>query len=365
MNVYIAATRQNDGKTMVCLGLLTALKNKVEFISYMKPVGQQYQVINDEKIDKDVILMTKIFGFKNKLSDMSPIAIPAGFTENYILNGNREELAHKVCKAYSELASSSEFVLIEGTGHAGVGSVFDMSNADVASLIGAKVIIVSNGGIGKPIDEIMLNYAKFESKGVEVLGVIVNKVHEEKFEKINDLVRKGLARQNIEVFGVIPFKQVLSNPMVSEVLEDLEGELICGKGGLSNVVEHFIIGDFGAFEALEYVSGGTLLITPGNREDFIFSALSGWVLGVTRKYHISGIISTYGKRPSEKVIEVVERANVPLIMVNEDSFTAASQISSMIFKLRAEDQVKIQETQALIAQYVNVDRIFDVIKSKR
>ena len=75
------------------------------------------------------------------------------------------------------------FVLCEGSGHAGVGSVFDLSNAQVAKTLGCKVIIVTQGGIGKPIDEVCLNQALFEKEGVEIIGVIINKVLEEKIPK--------------------------------------------------------------------------------------------------------------------------------------------------------------------------------------
>ncbi len=61
-----------------------------------------------------------------------------------------------------------DFVIIEGTGHAGVGSVFDLSNAAVAKVLKSKVIIVSRAGIGRPIDEIAMNLALFEKYGVEV-----------------------------------------------------------------------------------------------------------------------------------------------------------------------------------------------------
>ena len=125
-----------------------------------------------------------------------------------------------------------------------------------------------------------------------------------------------------------------------------------------------MIGDVVAYEALDYLKGGTLLLTPGNREDFIYSALSGWTLGITANYHISGIIATYGKKPSKKIIDVVDRANIPLVVVKKDSFSAAREISKMIFKLRAEDKAKIKKTEALIEKYVDVDRIFNIVKCK-
>ena len=104
-----------------------------------------------------------------------------------------------------------------------------------------------------------------------------------KYSKINRLVRKGLARKNIEVLGVIPFEEVLSNPTISELMDDIGGKLICGEKMVNNVVERFMIGDVVAHEAIDYLSGGTLLIIPGNREDIIFSVLSGWVLGFSKK----------------------------------------------------------------------------------
>jgi len=38
----------------------------------------------------------------------------------------------------------------------GVGSVIDFSQRGCGELLGSKVIIISEGGIGKAIDEIML-----------------------------------------------------------------------------------------------------------------------------------------------------------------------------------------------------------------
>ena len=62
------------------------------------------------------------------------------------------ELRKRVIESYNRVSKDKEMVIIEGTGHAGVGSVFDMSNAEVAGFLGAKVVLVTCGGIGQPID---------------------------------------------------------------------------------------------------------------------------------------------------------------------------------------------------------------------
>src|ERR1700722_4013573 len=115
---------------------------------------------------------------------MSPIPVEPDFTSKYLQSSNNEALVKKIQKSVDRVGWENDFVLCEGSGHAGVGSVFDLSNAQVAKILGAKVIIVSQGGIGKPIDEIALNQALFEKEGVEIIGVILNKVIGEKLDFI-------------------------------------------------------------------------------------------------------------------------------------------------------------------------------------
>ena len=174
--VFIAATRQNDGKTTISLGLLAALQELYPRIGYIKPVGQRFVEIEEQKIDEDTVLMDQVYQLNCPLVDMSPIAVEPDFTRKYLQSSNNEALVKKITKAFDRVAWEKDFVLCEGSGHAGVGSVFDLSNAQVAKILGAKVIIISQGGIGKPIDEVYLNQAVFEREGVEIIGVILNKV---------------------------------------------------------------------------------------------------------------------------------------------------------------------------------------------
>ena len=77
---------------------------------------------------------------------MSPIAVEPDFTRRYLSGGITHQLHDRVRTAFDIAAWEKDFVIIEGTGHAGVGSVFDLSNATVAKLLKSKVIIVSRGG---------------------------------------------------------------------------------------------------------------------------------------------------------------------------------------------------------------------------
>ncbi len=359
--VFIAATRQNDGKTMVSLGLFNAFRKRFKDVAYMKPVGQQYKVIDGKKIDKDAVLFSNVYGLKDEPLDMSPIAVSKGFTEDYIDNPDRNRLIERISSAFKRLSASKEFVLIEGTGHAGVGSVFDMSNAHVAELIGSKVILVSLGGIGKAIDEIILNKACFDLLGVEILGVIINKVQADKYDKINQFVRSGLERHGINVLGMIPFVKMLTRPTIAELYEELGAELLSGHGNLGGTVGNFVIGDMRAHDALDNFRGDTLLICPANREELIMTALCGNILDTESTHDVSAIIFTAGIRPHERIMRLIQLSNVPMMIVDEDSFTVATKINRMLFKIHAEESQKIEKIQSLIEDYVDVDRICELL----
>jgi len=362
MKVYIAATRQNDGKTMVCLGLLNALSARFKSIGYMKPVGQQYIVVNGERIDEDAVLMRQLFNLDSRLSHMNPVSVPSGFTAEYILKGNRQELVDKVTDGFQNVSRDKEITVIEGTGHAGVGSVFDMSNADVAALLGSKVILVSIGGIGRPIDEIMLNKAMFESRGVEVVGAIINKVQQDKFDKVNEFARRGLERKGLTPLGVVPFNHILASPTIAEVLDHLKGTLIAGEKGLMTSVSKFLVIAMPSHTALEYFVRGAMLITPGNREDIILAAVARNMVEPTTPRFISGIVLTCGIFPDRSVLRLVQQVEMPLIVVSEDTYTTASKIHSSVFKIRPEDTAKVTETTRLVNRYVDIERILQKIR---
>src|SRR5215469_12555596 len=100
--------------------------------------GQRFVQIEEQKIDEDSVLMDSVYQLNCPLVDMSPIAVEPDFTRKYLQAANNEALVKKIQKAFDRVAWEKDFVLCEGSGHAGVGSVFDLSNAQVAKILGAK-----------------------------------------------------------------------------------------------------------------------------------------------------------------------------------------------------------------------------------
>ena len=355
--VFIAATRQNDGKTTTSLGLIAALQESFPRVGYIKPVGQRFVEIEDEKIDEDTVLMDAVYRMNTPLVDMSPIAVEPDFTRKYLQAANNEALVKKIQKAFDRVAWEKDFVLCEGSGHAGVGSVFDLSNARVAKLLGAKVIIVSQGGIGKPIDEIALNQALFEKEGVEIIGVILNKVIGVKVDYISDFARRGLKRKGLELLGVLPYEQILRNPSMELIQEELGAQILNPTANLGMLVDDVVVGAMSAQNAIGFFKAGSLLITPGDREDIVLAACASLELHDSAR--MAGVVLTGGLRPGENILKIIRSIETPFMIVKDDSYQVASKVNNLIVKTRPADAEKISLIRDIVAKNVNVKKIIE------
>jgi len=357
--VFIAATRQNDGKTTASLGLLAALQNVYPRIGYIKPVGQRFVEIEEQKIDEDTVLMDRVYQLNCPLVDMSPIAVEPDFTRKYLESSNYDALVRRIQNAFDRVAWEKDLVLCEGSGHAGVGSVFDLSNARVAKLLGAKVIIITQGGIGKPIDEVSLNQALFEKEGVKIIGVILNKVLGKKIDYITEFARRGLKRKGLELLGVVPHQPVLSQPTMESIREELNAEVLNPSVEYHNSVQEVLIGAMGVQNALHLFKKGVLIITPGDREDIILAVAS--TLSDEDDRGLAGMILTRNLKPSKESQKVIGKMPFPVLSAAEDSYDVASRVHDLTVKIRPDDTQKIALIRDLIAQHVDTNKILEAL----
>jgi BioD-like phosphotransacetylase family protein len=353
--VFIAATRQNDGKTTTSLGLLSALLGRFPRVGYIKPVGQRFVEIAEQKIDEDTVLMDAVYKLNCPLVDMSPIAVEPDFTRKYLAESNYDALVRRIQKSFDRVAWEKDFVLCEGSGHAGVGAVFDLSNAQVAKVLGAKVVMVTRGGIGKPVDEVALNQALFEKHGVEIIGVIVNKVLPDKLDYIGEFARKGLKRKGLELLGVLPHMPLLSKPTMASIRDELDAEVLNGRKRLTSVVEDIVVGAMSANNAVRFFQRGTLVITPGDREDIVLAAAAA--AQANPDAALAGIVLTGNLRPGPAALEIIRKLDFPVLLAEADSYEVASKVHDIIVKTRPDDAEKIAVIRDLIAQHVDVAKL--------
>jgi BioD-like phosphotransacetylase family protein len=242
--------------------------------------------------------------------------------------------------------------------------VFDLSNARVASLLQSKVVLVTPGGIGRPIDEAAMNKALFDAAGVEVIGVVMNKVLPSKYDYIGEFARRGFARLGLELLGVIPQERMLSEPTLQDVCGVIRGEVLAGGGGdlMRARASTVMIGAMQPANVLDRLEKRTLLVVPGDREDIILAAISAAhepdALG---ERSMVALVLSESLRPQGAVAELVRAAPLPIIASPMDSYTIASRIHSMTVKTLPGDADKIERIQSLVSEHVDVDRILEKI----
>ena len=365
--LYLAATGQNRGKTTASLGLLNGFLARGLRTGFMKPVGQRTVIDHGQPADEDAVLMHEIFGLTESYRAMSPVHIPRGFTKAYIAGDVVEDLGARVREAQAAYRDH-DVLLIEGTGHAGVGAVIGLSNATVAAMLGAPTIIVSEGGVGRPIDEIVLNAALFRAHGVEVAGAIVNKVDIQAQPGIAQVIERGLAPYGIPLLGVLPVRPILSNPTLEMILEGVHGEAIHPGPDLDRVIDGVAIGAMEPGHMLERVGPGTLVIVPGDREDVILTLTTAHLMGLAGHASLAGshegaaigLVLTGGYRPSPAVLEAIRRADLFATLVTEDTYAVASEVHDLLVKTHPADLVKIELIKQLVADNLDIDRILAV-----
>ena len=349
--IFVAATRMNDGKTTTCLGLTAALQTMGMHVGYIKPIAQRIVQSGDDQVDEDTLLIDGLFNLDIPIAAMSPVAIGPDFTKQYLENPEEigPQLKDRICRAFDRAAYGKDIVVVEGSGHAGVGSVFGASNADNARVLRSKALLVAAGGIGKPIDEIALNKALFDKAGVEVVGAILNKVMPDKLEFIRDFAGRGLRKLGVPLLGVVPLQETLVYPNLDQVADETKARWIHQPAGLRRV-RRVVIGAMSARRSAEYQRvPGTLVIVPGDREDLLEAFLAA---GGGKS--LTGVIFSNGLLPNDDIVRRLKEAGLPMAAVEAESFAVTARINNMTVKTMRQDADKIPIIEKMIAESVDI-----------
>ncbi|MGB2599707.1 MAG: AAA family ATPase [Candidatus Omnitrophota bacterium] len=355
--IYIAATRQNTGKTTMSLGLIAVLRKRFDKIGFIKPVGQRYLVEEGHKVDEDSVLINRVFNLHSSLKDMSPVAVSRGYTEKFISGKILGHAADDIREAFDRIAENKDVVIIEGTGHAGVGSVFDLSNAAVARMLNSKAIVVSSGGIGNPIDEVMVNKSLFDKHGVKLAGVIVNKVRQLKYKKVNKYVRAGLSRLGVPVLGVVPYFDVLDIPTMRDIKEELGMHVLCGEEYLDRQMNKVLVGAMEVRDAVRYIDDDCMVITPGDRLDLINLLIKVHTGRFMAPKRIAGLILSGGMGPTRRVYGALKNTSIPTLVTRFATYDVASKIHDLTVKIKLRDKNKLNLVMDMIERYVDIDKV--------
>jgi BioD-like phosphotransacetylase family protein len=307
----------------------------------MKAIGPKCHDFGGLVVDKDAALMASIYGLEEDISRMSPVVIGRGSTKKF-LDGERSraEAEERITAACRELERKNDFLIIEGAGHGGVGSVIGLNNARVARLVDAPVLMVSGGGIGSVIDAVELNLPLYEREGTDVRLLLVNKLLADKRFETLGYLRKAFAPRGLAVAGAFDYSPVLANPTLAHISRLLGYPLEGDMSQKSRIIHHIQLGAASSQRVIDGLLPSTLLVTTSSRDELLVTLSSLYHIPGFRE-KIAGIVIS-GQAPTSAITQqIIMESGVPYIRIPERTAHVFSAVTDHISKISAEDAEKI------------------------
>ena len=339
-SVYISTVESNSGKSLISLGLLELLLRKTSNIGYYRPI------VKSKDKDQHTQLILDYFELNQKYEECY------SFTSEKVIqfmgSGKIEKVIDKVIDDFKKLENQYDFVLVEGTDYTGKNTAFEFEiNAMIARNIGSPVLLVGTGKDKQSTDaanELKFALDSFLDEECEVIGAILNRVdptQEEVFKKALKQKLGGTGRK--KELTVIPDNIVLSSPSVSEIVEQLNAEVLFGKDFLDkNLVYRFSVAGMSVGNYLEKITENCAVIASGDRGEIVLGSLQA---NRSENYpNISCIILTGGFDMAPSIYRLLQGLpdNVPILKVQPNTFHTAVNLSNVKSNLRKENPIKIE-----------------------
>ncbi|SEA09274.1 hypothetical protein SAMN05660420_01182 [Desulfuromusa kysingii] len=359
--LFIAATGQDTGKTTASLSLLHLAKKKYRRVAFIKPLGPKVTEYKGVIVDKDAALMCQVFHMTGDLPYMSPVVIHPDSTRK-ALDGklDPQELENKILHACEMLEKKSDFIIIEGSGHPGVGSVVNLSNARIAKLLRAQVLMITGGGIGNVIDNVHMNKALFDKEGVDVRAIMPNKLLPEKRDNTLNYLKKAFAGENFKVVGGFNYQPVLANPTLNRIARILDLEIHGNKRDAKRIIHYLQIGAPSTQRVTELLREDTLLIVTSSRDELLVTLSNLYQIPAYRS-KIVGLLIPGIHKISDITQQIVDRSNIPYLRTNSHTTGKLYRtINEDVYKLQAEDKEKIDMIKQLAEVRFDFDQLDDL-----
>ncbi len=358
-SIYVAATSQHVGKTTSTLGLASVFSAKGINVGYCKPVGQEFVIHNNLPVDKDVILFADLLHFQINPDIHSPVILGSGTTSNFIEHPEKYHFNQRLAEAKKNIEAAHDLVIFEGTGHPGVGSIVNLSNAEVAKITDCGLVMVAEGGIGSCIDMLNLCLSMFYTKKVPVIGVILNKVLPDKMDKVGYFVGKKLKEWGFPLLGMMPFDKTMSWPLLKTVADAIKGEIEYNANKLDSMVSGVVAGSLFTAEELKGRKELLLVVGAARMDIAIYDIIQiSRRLGL-KKTPFSGIISTGAGTYNSRSLNYIQKNQIPVIRTQLETFGAVLKISRIEVKINQQSPWKVERAINMIEKNVDLDYILD------
>ncbi|MGL1957423.1 MAG: phosphate acetyltransferase [Colwellia sp.] len=325
------------GLTSVAIGLLHACEQKGIKVGHFKPISQASR----NKLSK-----------KNKTVETISLSqnvsnISFRYFEEKMADGEYDILLEKIVGNFNEFHQEQDVIIIEGLVPTKRQPYAARINRDVASALGAEIILVAAPESDSPEEfEDRLEVSAETYGGIKdkkLIGCIINKLNTPDQDEYGLLPHEDFVNtdfnlqewQNLSIFknrkfdllGAITWDIDLITPRIIDLSNYLDAKII-NEGDIQNRrFRSVALCGRSVSNVVSYLVPERLIVTPGDRSDIIIatclSALNGTKLGA--------LVLTNGYEPSKKVLDLCKQAlesGLPVLSVPWDTWQTSRNILS-------------------------------------
>ena len=354
-SLYISSIEPAAGSLIVTMGMMEILKRRLGRVAFFRPI-----IEDNEERDHDIEFVLEKYDLDMRYSQSY------GFTvhevETFIAENRLNELIESLIEKFKKLENKYDFVLVEGLNQASFTQSLDFDiNLVIAKNIGSPVVSILKGkdkSKKEVVDEITIESDVIKKAGCSHFATFVNRMNDNILGKLSNVI------SDIPTY-YLPEISELDTPTVSEIMNKLNCMLVLGEQkDLKRVVRQSKIAAMKLENFLEHIEDGDLIIVPGDRADIIVGSIATIQ---SRNYpNIAGLLLTGGMTPNRAIKNIFEGYSefpMPILSVNDDTYTTAMKVNDVPAQITAKSERKIALAQGLFTANVDVKRIEEKITS--
>ncbi len=347
-SILISSSEEFSGKSSICMGLGKIFQENGLKVGYMKPVGNLLIDVHGSLTDEDSVCIKQLLGIDDPDKYITPIHLTDSLIDD-ALKSVEKDLDERLIEAFSAVSKDKDVVFIEGTGGIGGGSIYGLSDPEIARKLNSKMLLVTRFDSIFAADRILCDLRIIGNDDM-LTGVILNEVPENMLERVSELVVPFFEKRGIRVFGIIAEDITLRSVFISEIVEELHAEVLVAQDKLEQLVERYFVGAMEVGAAIKYFrrQPNSAVITGGDRADLQMAAIES---------RVKCLILTGNMRPSGAVLASAEEAGIPVILVRGDTMNTIEKMEHLIGHANIKKEVKLERVIELIKNNLDLNAI--------
>jgi BioD-like phosphotransacetylase family protein len=344
----LSSPTECTGKTGIALSLGLEAQDRGDEVGYMKPRGTSLETVVGKTLDSDPMLAREVLGVDDEVHEMEPVVYSPTFAEEAVRGRvDTDELHGEVSSAYDAVSEGRGSVVVEGADVYTTGGVIDLTDADLARALDARVVLVAGFDGYRGVDDVLAAARVFDDR---LHGVVFNGVEDADFDDVEEAVVPYLESRGIPVHGVLPYDRSVAGVTVADLRDRLNATALTD-APQDGYVERFLVGAMSGEEALRQFrrTKDAVVVTGADRADVQSAALEA--------PGVRCIVLAGGPEPPSAVLSKAREKGIPILTVGLDTVAVLDEMEDVLRRGRKPDASTVDTVRDLLVRHADVEAL--------